>query len=39
VGRLRLDPTGSGEGPVAGCFEHGNGPLGSVKVQAIFLIT
>jgi len=26
-----LDASGSEEGPVAGCCEHGNEPLGSIK--------
>jgi hypothetical protein len=31
-----LDISGSGQGPVAGCCEHGDEPSGSVK-GAIFL--
>jgi hypothetical protein len=26
-----LDSSGAGEGKVAGCFEHGNEPSGSIK--------
>jgi hypothetical protein len=32
VRRRELDVSGSGLGPVAGCCEHGNEPLGSIKV-------
>jgi hypothetical protein len=31
VGRGRLDVPGSGQGPVAGCCEHGNEPSVSMK--------
>jgi hypothetical protein len=31
VGRCELDASGSGQGPVAGCCEHGNEPSGSIK--------
>jgi len=31
VGRCGMDVFGSGWGLVAGCWEHGNEPLGSVK--------
>jgi hypothetical protein len=31
VGRCGLDSSGSGQGPMAGCCEHDNEPLGSVK--------
>jgi hypothetical protein len=31
VGRCGLDSSGSGQGPVAGSFEHGNEPLVSTK--------
>jgi hypothetical protein len=31
VGRCGLDASGSGQGPVAGFYEHGNEPLGSIK--------
>jgi hypothetical protein len=29
--KCRVDSSGSGQAPVAGCCEHGNEPLGSVK--------
>jgi hypothetical protein len=32
VRRCGLDSSGSGWDPVAGCFEHGNEPLGSIIV-------
>jgi hypothetical protein len=28
-----LDASGSGQGPVVGCCEHGNEPSGSIKVD------
>jgi len=31
VGGCGLDSYGSGQGPVAGCCEHGNKPSGSIK--------
>jgi len=31
VGRCGLDASGSGQGPVVGCCEHGNETSGSVK--------
>jgi hypothetical protein len=31
VGRYGLDSSGSGQGPVAGCSEHGNKPAGSIN--------
>jgi hypothetical protein len=31
VGRFGPDASGSGEGPMAGCREHGNEPSGSIK--------
>jgi hypothetical protein len=31
VGSCAMDSSGSGYGPVAGCREHGNVPLGSIK--------
>jgi hypothetical protein len=31
MGRRGLDSSGSGQGPVAGCCEHGNEPSGSIK--------
>jgi hypothetical protein len=31
VGSCGLDASGSGYGPVAGFYEHGNEPLGSIK--------
>jgi hypothetical protein len=31
VGRCGLDTSESGQGPVTGCFEHGNEPSGSTK--------
>jgi hypothetical protein len=30
-GRCGLDSSGSGQGPVAGCCEHGNELSGSIK--------
>jgi hypothetical protein len=29
--------SGSGQGPMAGCCEHGNEPLGSMKVRVLFM--
>jgi hypothetical protein len=34
-GRAELDSSGSGEGQVAGCCEHGNGPSGSINSAGI----
>jgi hypothetical protein len=31
MGRCALDSSGTGQGPVAGCFEHRNEPSGSIK--------
>jgi hypothetical protein len=31
VGRCGLDTSGSGQGPVADSYEHGNEPLGSTE--------
>jgi hypothetical protein len=31
VGKCGLDASGSGWGPMAGFFEHGNEPSGSIK--------
>jgi hypothetical protein len=31
VGRCGLALSGSGEGPVSGCCEHGNEPSGCIK--------
>jgi hypothetical protein len=31
VGSCGLDSSGSGQGPVAGCCEHGNEPSDSIK--------
>jgi len=31
VGKCGLDASGSGQGPVAGCFEHGNKHSGSIR--------
>jgi hypothetical protein len=31
IGWEGLDSSGSGQGPVAGCCEHGNEPSGSIK--------
>jgi hypothetical protein len=31
-----LDATGSGKGPVAGCFEHDNQPSVSIKGREFF---
>jgi hypothetical protein len=31
VGRCGLDSFGSGQGPIAGCCEHGNELPGSIK--------
>jgi hypothetical protein len=31
VGRCGVDSSGSGKGPVMGCFEHTNEPSGSIK--------
>jgi hypothetical protein len=33
VGRCELDSSGSGQGPVAGCCEHGNELPGSIKCE------
>jgi hypothetical protein len=35
VGRCGLDTYGSGYGPAAGFYEHGNEPLGSIKWRGI----
>jgi hypothetical protein len=37
VGRYELDSCDSGQGPVVGCFEHGNEHLGSIKMGRSFL--
>jgi hypothetical protein len=31
VGRYGLDSSGLGQGPVAGSYEHGNEPSGTIK--------
>jgi hypothetical protein len=31
MGGCGLDASGSGQGPVAGCCEHGSEPSGSIK--------
>jgi hypothetical protein len=31
MGRCALDASGLGQGPVVGCSERGNEPLGSIK--------
>jgi hypothetical protein len=31
VGKCELGASGSGQGPMAGCCEHGNEPSGSIK--------
>jgi hypothetical protein len=31
VRMCELDASGSGQGPAAGCCEHGNEPMGSIK--------
>jgi hypothetical protein len=33
VGVYRLDSSGLGEAPVAGCYEHGNEPSGFIKCR------
>jgi hypothetical protein len=36
MGRCGLDSSGSRQGPVAGCCEHGNEPSGSIKGGEFF---
>jgi hypothetical protein len=31
----RMDLSGSGEGPIEGCFERGNEPSGSIKLWEV----
>jgi hypothetical protein len=31
MGRFEQDSSGSGQGPTACCYEHGNEPSGSIK--------
>jgi hypothetical protein len=35
LGECRVDPVGSGQGPVAGCCEYGDEPLGSSAMELV----